>query len=357
MIGKKESFYLFDYVSFTTRSHNEDEVKELLGLTGIHWEDGKGSYGYRNRYYFECISIHYNGTPEQGVWCEMTGQGCRAYETYGYGDYEMLFIVLLNPQNSINITRLDIAFDDHEELLDIKKIVEDTRKQNYVSCFRGYNWQGSETGLSVILGSKHSEVRIRIYDKAAEKKLTDGSHWVRVELQLRNERAEAFVERYMQNNNALQNTFLGIVSNYVRYIIPDKTEPNKWRLKMRPYWQRFLNGAEKVKLYKKPGVEYNLTQLENFAVNMAGNAVKAFIEIFGIHAYLNAIYSREYENPKYNNLIAKYKPDEYEAIHEFMQHSETAEQLYILDEKLGRLDIEQKEDELREYYNEGENDD
>ena len=33
-----------------------------------------------DRKYFGNISIHYNSREDMGVWCEMSGQGCRNFE-------------------------------------------------------------------------------------------------------------------------------------------------------------------------------------------------------------------------------------------------------------------------------------
>jgi len=90
-------------------------------------------------------------------------------------------------------------------------------------------------------------------------------------------------------------------------------------------------------LFAKPGVDYDLGNLENFVINIAGGATRAYIEIVGLYAYLNAIYSKDYENPKYTNLIAKYKQKDYEPIHEVLQRPETKKLLYALDEMLGKL--------------------
>ena len=333
------SFYLFDWISFTTRSHNIKELEELLGLSGVHWEEGKGSKGYQDRLWYENISLHYNGTNEMGIWCEMTGQGCRAFESYGHGSYESLFTTLLDPDEDINITRIDIAFDDHDGLLDLNKLLEDTQKQNYISAFKHYMITLGSKGTTIEHGRKGSHTMIRIYDKAAEKGYKDGRHWVRVELQLRQERARAFIERYMEDNRAISRTFRGVVFNYLRYIKPSKTDTNLRRAPIAKYWEKFINGADKIKLYRKPGVEYNLENLENYVINMAGTATKAYIEIMGITQYLSSIHSSDYTNPKYERLKAKYRNHHPTALQEFMMKTpEVEELLYIIDEHQGKIE-------------------
>jgi phage replication initiation protein len=301
-----DSFYLFDWITFTTKSHEIEDVKELLGLEHVYWEEGSGRNGYKDSFWYESISIHYNGRDNMGVCCEMTGKGCRAFESYGHGCYESLFKVILNPSNDINVTRLDIAFDDHDGLLDLKKLVTDTILQNYTAEYRKHKIIQGSDGTSIEHGKRISPTMIRIYDKAAERGYDSDKHWVRIELQLKRERAKAFIERFMDDDTSISRTFRGTVFNYLRYTVPSKTDTNKRRWKTAKYWQKFIDGAEKVTLWKKPGVEYNLSNLERFAINQAGGAIKTLIRINGLVPYLQSIFAKEYQNPKYERLISQY---------------------------------------------------
>ena len=74
-----------------------------------------------------------------------------------------------------------------------------------------------------------SSVLIRIYDKAAERGLPEGQHWVRVELQLRDERAEAFCF----DPAPIGLLFRGVLVNYVRYVDDPGTDSNCWRWPMK----------------------------------------------------------------------------------------------------------------------------
>lgn len=78
---------IYDWVSVTSKIHNPQGLIALLGLDheGIVWEQVKGAHGYRDRLYWEKISIHYNGREDMGIWLEMSGQGCRAFESFGTG--------------------------------------------------------------------------------------------------------------------------------------------------------------------------------------------------------------------------------------------------------------------------------
>ena len=60
----------------------------------------------------------------------------------------------------------------------------------------------SSGGISGQIGSPKSKILVRIYDKAAERGFTDGRHWVRVELQLRDKRAGEFLKIPMRIGEA-----------------------------------------------------------------------------------------------------------------------------------------------------------
>lgn len=215
---EKENIVLYDWLSFTSKKHTPEELIQALGLTHCPWQETKGAHGYRDRKYFSCISVHYNGREDMGVWVELSGQGCRTFESLSSKSWDDLFQWITAQQ--LKITRLDVAFDDHTGVLDIAQIVEDTRQQHYVS--RSDYWETvlSSKGSTVQIGSPKSKVLVRIYDKAAERHCEPGTHWIRVELQLRDDRAAQFCKLPMTVGEA----FSGVVLNYLRYVVPDDTD-------------------------------------------------------------------------------------------------------------------------------------
>lgn len=269
----------------------------------IPWETTKGAHGYRSRLYFSGISIHYDGRDDMGIWCELSGQGCRTFETLGNGDYESIFEAV--KYDELNITRLDIAFDDHTGVLDLPVICEDTRRQEYVSKSQYWEVTESSKGATVYHGSPQSDIRIRIYDKAAERNCPEGEHWIRVELQLRDKRARKFIGLPYD----LGGNFAGVLLNYLRYVEPME-DSNRWRWPMKPYWGDMLCGAAAISLYEKPGMDYNLDRCERYVYKYAGNAIDALIQIYGVDKFLEELQRRgTYPNPKYDQLIATYKLD------------------------------------------------
>lgn len=299
---------MYDWVSITSKIHSPDDFIRLLGLDdpAIVWQTTKGAHGYRDRLYWERISIHYNGgSPDMGIWLEMSGQGCRAFESFGSGDYDSLFREVADNPGEMKITRLDVAFDDHEGLLDIHQICEDTRNQEYVSKFRSWQVIDSDGGASLVLGSYTSDVLIRIYDKAAERGCTDGRHWVRVELQLRRDRAQAFVDA----GGDVGIKFRGVLSNYARYVDePDGYDSNRWRWPCKRYWAALLEGVARIQIFTQPGTDYNMVNLETQVFVNNGNAIYTYLETHTVEQFMATLKELRPKrlNPKYAALIAEY---------------------------------------------------
>ena len=305
-----ENLILRDWFTFTSKHHDPKQIVEALGLSGCAWTAIKGWYGYKCRLYFGGISIHYDGSEDMGVCCEMSGQGCRNFEEYSTlpGKWEGLIDFVLS--NGLHITRLDVAFDDHTGVLDIERLENDTRKHLFVSKFRKsrieYSMGGEDdpVGISLYYGSSTSDTLLRIYDKAVERGYTDGRHWVRVELQLRDERAAAF----MNLDIPLGEAFAGVLLNYLRFVEPNDSDSNKRRWSMAEYWAAFLGDASKISLYTAPGTEYNVAKCKHYVVDMAGNAVAAMIDVCGsLDDFFTLIENRSCApNPKYEIMLKEH---------------------------------------------------
>lgn len=297
---------LIDWLSITTKDLDEVGLQKLIDMEDVPWELIKGMHGYKDRLYFSGISIHYNGRDDMGVWLEMSGQGCRTFESLGSGDYEKLFRFVLSGHG--NITRLDVAYDDHSGILPIETICADSMRKEFVSRFRyvKVEWSddGKAEGRCVYHGSEKSEIRFRIYDKAAERHCEAGTHWVRVESQLRRDRALKFIGL----PGTIGEKFAGVLANYLLYVEPSETDSNKWRWSIKDYWAQLLNGAADISLYVKPGMEYNIDHLDRYVFKQAGNAIDAAIQLYGFDGFVHKLKERHtLPNPKYRQLVETYK--------------------------------------------------
>lgn len=294
---------IYDWLSITSKIHSTDQMIEEIGMQHCPWELTKGAHGYKDRLYYDHISIHYNGREDMPIWLEMSGQGCRAFETFGHGDYERLFRLVEYNDSSMNITRLDVAFDDFSGILDMSRLCTDTLNQEYVSKANYWEVVQSAKGQTVVIGAPSSDVLIRIYDKAKERgRENEIPHWIRVEIQMRNDRCKKFIRL----PNGIGFRFAGVVMNYLRYVEPSQEDSNKWRWELKDYWQSLIGNASALSIYEKPGVDYNLLRCDNYVFNTAGNAIDAEIKIRGIEGFMEMLRARQTRNnPKYERLVTE----------------------------------------------------
>ena len=156
---------IYDWLTFTTRIHSLTDVIELLGLIDIKFENMRGRYCYQDRLNFGGINIMYNGREDMGICVEFSGQGCREFETYGNGDYQAIFDLINehwdkdSEKREMNISRLDVAYDDFVGLLDLNYLMTAAQKGEYVSRCKDIEVIYSNKGCSVCHGSRLQELQ------------------------------------------------------------------------------------------------------------------------------------------------------------------------------------------------------
>lgn len=315
---ENENLILFDWLTVSSKNTDPDFFIGLLSLKGADFQPTeKGMNGYKQRLFWENISVLYDGSEGMGTCLNLSGQGCRAFETYSNRTFQDLFEIILTNSDDFKITRLDVAFDDHTGILDIDQLFYDCNDREFVSKMRSVKIEKSfqtdkpEVGLSIYHGSNKSAILFRIYDKAVERGRV-GEHWIRVEMQLRDDRALEFLKLA----EPIGERFRGVLYNYLRYV-DDNGDSNRWRWDMKPYWAALLENVERIKLYTPCDVEYNISHLDNFVFGISGNAIDAAIKIHGRVEFLNRIKNRTVSaNPKYEKLVEDYMPKRKEVEYE-----------------------------------------
>ncbi|MBQ3985832.1 MAG: replication initiation factor domain-containing protein [Oscillospiraceae bacterium] len=280
---------IIDWLSFSLTGYKVQEMIQFLGLEQIPlWTRSRGKRGYALQWSFGNIYINFTGS---SCWVEMSGGGCRQFEQLTNVDW-VPFLQKLKAIHA-NITRLDVAYDDKDGTLDVRQIAEDTKSGNYVGYLRkktvmiSGDRDADKEGVCCTFGSKTSEVLIRIYDKAAEQRVS--GPWVRVELQMRHDRANAFVE--LLQKKTIEEAYLGAVRNYLRFTEPSK-DSNLSRRPMRAYWSAFLNSADSLSLSQNNKDEATIESVLSYVRDQAGNAIDCVIQIFGVTGLLTLLKSR-----------------------------------------------------------------
>ncbi len=310
---KYDELILFDWFSVTAKHLTADGIIRLLGMDPAIFETTYGVRGYLHRLYYDGINVNFGGEGKEEVWLEMSGKGCRAFESYGHGNWKALFDEVLS-DGDYHITRLDVAYDDHIGVLDLKVLADNVDAGNYVSKFiknkveREYIGSGAnrQQAITIYHGSKKSEFYFRIYDKAMERNREDEGHWVRFEIQMRDKYAKRFLDFMILQD--VGEVFAKTINEYIRYVENPGSDSNIRRWPVAAFWYNFISTSEKVKLYVAPGVEYNFDALEHYVVDMCGTACRTYVKLVGIEAFMEKCDAKFKltRNPKYQELLNKY---------------------------------------------------
>ena len=333
-LPEKNNVFLIDWLTVVFHNASVPFVQALLGMPApeFPWETERVfRNGYPMQTKYKHITILWGADDAQyftsdekksasekvridmGICLDMSGQGCREFESEKGNDWLKLIADIMD-RSKTNITRLDLAYDDHIGLLDINRIAADVRDRNYTSPSRKSRiiWSDDHDediqGLTVEIGSKKSAVMTRIYDKAAERGFDHSRHWVRVEMQLRDDRAFAAVAM-IHDRQLLGMTAAGILRNYLQFRVPLTMDTNKSRWPIAPYWDRVLLDMERISIWISPGEEYNFSKTEQHLVFQYGQAMLTYMKINGSLEPLLMQALRLYPvlNKKYQAVIDQYE--------------------------------------------------
>lgn len=318
-----ENIILIDWLCFTTKDTDVKKMIRFLGLERLNFVECGGHYGYKSAKQFGGIWIMYDGGRNEnaGLCVEMSGQGCRQYETSGLYSLSFLCDFLAKHSDTYHITRLDVAFDDvdHEGggLLNMKDIEYYAREDLYVSRFRSKSaeWSSKHSdnderyplAYSVYFGSAQSNTRFRLYDKALERGGLD-YHWTRFEIQLRQESCLPF----LLDEHNIGEKFYGLINNNLRFVMPSPFDSNRRRWLSPVWWEDFLQSALKISVFTKKNVDYNMSKLENYVFGQAGKSLYTYLSCKGSSELIRHI--KEYMEDRDLNdnqlqLISEYATD------------------------------------------------
>lgn len=319
ILRQLDNVFLIDWLTIVFHGVKVEDVQHLLGMSRLPWSQStKFINGYPLDLSFDHIHIRYGAErPEfyddpkkarsdMGICLDMSGQGCRNFESHSERSWMDLitdaFRCMGVPDAWMSVTRLDLAYDDHSHLLNIWRIKRDVEDRLYVSKSRKSTIIWSDDldndirGCTIEIGSRSSPVLIRIYDKAAERGFGSEKHWIRVELQLRKDRAmEAFKLLFQQETIGLVAS--GIIRNYCVFVTPAPGDSNKWRWPIADYWQRVLDGMEKLRVWRAPGEEYNFSKTEDHLIQQYGQILQVCAALHRDHLQ-DLLRRAEHEHPQ-----------------------------------------------------------
>ena len=259
-----------DWLSFTILEG--DDVEAVLDDFGFLMSDfhtcPKGANGYRQMLLLNgsTLRVLYDGNEGMGVHFDVSGSAIADLFMYfrrslevptPFGtdaidmDIQVMSELLSRVDRLGHVTRLDLAIDNVNDLFfTLDELVGILKDQRFVSKFRSwrdlaeYTTGGEVRGHTLYLGSRTSDIMLRVYDKQVEQGV-DFS-WVRWELELKDERASQALA-LMLSGASIGSICLGILKNYFRIIVLD--DVNKSRCTTDIKYARFLSGVESLRLY------------------------------------------------------------------------------------------------------------
>lgn len=350
----KENIFLIDWITVVFKSKTVMDVQSFLCLSVSEWTtEKKFRNGYPMTTEFSNISIWWGADQEQfydsfvkkdgtyslaadkvrdnmGVCLNMSGQGCRSFEEFSSKSWYEFFcdLQVLLASGECNITRLDLAYDDHVGLLPLWKIHNDVKDRNFRGPAKKTRIIWSDDleedlqGLTIEIGSNKSEIMIRIYNKAAERGYDKYKHWVRVEIQLRQKRACSAVQCLGSSLSCdvdVGHCASGILRNYCMFVVPTN-DSNKSRWPVADYWERILQDIERIRLWKAPGEPYNFSRSEAHLIDQYHQFLYTEMLIHGSLSDLELACLREMNGkslkPKYRRAVDNARADAFHRANE-----------------------------------------
>ncbi len=292
---------LVDWLTFSVKEKDPVKIiREYLGLDPHLFQDaGYSLLGYNRVLRFSDICVCYEPREndffkDMGVCVSMSGNGCRTFETMSkltfegakdkQGTASVAFPVLfqlLAADETANVSRIDIACDDHNGYLDMDKITEKVQgneinsrmtKRSVLVSYDGTRRSGS----TVYIGAPSSDFRVRIYDKALEEGV-DG-HWIRVELVMRSKNAKAFVEQ-MVNSASVGKLAAQVINDKFSFI--ERDDSNITRCTICGWWRDFVDELETVRLVARCVIQHSVERIENWIESQVGPSLAIIIRTLG----------------------------------------------------------------------------
>lgn len=329
---------LIDWLTFTVKREYDPRrvITWYLGMDScLFQEKPYGLDGYQHCLEYNHIKVLYEpredvNFQDMGCCVQMSGKGCRAFETYsklpqsgdaygawndeqgtGNAAFPCLFQLLAAgaATHDINVSRIDLACDDHDGALDMDVIVDAAVNNNINSRMAKrqivQSFDGTQrNGTTVYLGAPSSNFRVRIYDKAKEQG-DMVSHWIRVELVIKGKNALAFVENFV-NCEEVGKLASGIINDKFSFI--ERDDINISRCSKSGWWVEFLENVDSVELLSREVVQHDIDEIEEWAVRQCAPALGMLFKAKGsvwLHEYLKDGVQRL--NTKQLKVLADYQ--------------------------------------------------
>lgn len=300
--------YLIDWFSASCFVDDYSDIFPILGFYSdicYSFQDGYGHHGYSRCVYLGGIYIYYDYRDDpRRCWVEMSGQGCRTFETYSDGvTFLDLFRRCVGDDPFFILNRVDLAYDIYNDpfLFDRMKSAIDggccisrfgTTELQETKTLQGGSCSPDFSGRTLYFGSPSSDIRFRLYDKKLERKRDDLPSWYRFEMVFRRGKALELALN-ISSRSELGGIFCGYLKEYLSVRDRSSTDSNYRRWLPAPWWERFTSSAENITELSKKEVSYNVMNAQYLVREMYGNTIDVILQTMGADELVELVRNRE----------------------------------------------------------------
>lgn len=261
-----------DWLSFTIPKTDQNLVD--VAIFGNPQVNLKSWNSYDTAYFSNSgvLIAHHSQKPELKIFISLSSKALYSQ------NLTIEEIIKFGVERKGKFTRIDLAQDDYDKILNIDLIYDKIKKSELVTRFRNYSVYEGEiyssiesgkigsnvSGKTIYLGNlKNSNTIVRIYDKGAKERTN--YHWIRVEYQFRHEAADQYCNKHILvdpdtgeitkkgNISYLlefeKRNFAAIANYYVQFLDPTKGKKghllHKRHWNKSKFWTDFLGSQEK----------------------------------------------------------------------------------------------------------------
>lgn len=272
--------YKFDWLTFTIPEEKDKNFKILKWLKyDINFfEECAGRYFFNAGYTLgNFVNVFYNKPDVErekyavNKHCYVfSGVGCTDLDGHLESGWLGLFQYLKD--QGCKITRVDLALDDFEGKINFDTVEKKLNLEHFRSSKRTTSVlkekkHSGTNGETIYIGGRRNasgvngNYFVRFYDKLAEyeskhqllpSQARTSGVWQRYEIQFNKLKAEQVVEELLKTKD-VGKVYSGIMRATIEFLEPTKNKnrknyqnKNKWRVS--PWWENFLQDAEKIQL-------------------------------------------------------------------------------------------------------------
>ena len=315
------------------------DVLPILGLQNCNPEsfnDGWGHHGYKKSRSNLGIRIYYDYIEDDNVisrryWVEMSGRGCRTFETLSTKSFTDLFKLCVSDDPAVDpvfcrVSRIDLAFDMFDNPFIFDRVKSARASRSIVSLFGSSQLTEGElltpggdvpqyTVRTIYFGSIKSDIYMRLYDKKLEQLRNDVESWYRWEIVFKDKNAIELINTYLRDyyykSAPFGRMFYTYLNKYISVRVYNPNDTNYRRWNIAPWWDTFTSSCTTIEKLSQKKIDYNMRHVCDLVQRVYGNIIGVILETKGEKALIDLIKSRATEyNDAQINLIAEFRAGE-----------------------------------------------